>query len=56
MDFWASLEHKIHYQYHREIPPRLARDLLAAAEVAGQLDEQMEQLHGEVTADERSAG
>ena len=26
MDAWASLEHKIHYQSHRAIPPRLARD------------------------------
>ena len=53
MDFWASLEHKIHYKYHREIPPRLARELLSAAEIAGRLDQQMERLHGEVTQPER---
>ncbi len=51
MDFWASLEHKIHYRYHREVPTRLAAELLAAAEIAGQLDEKMEHLHAEVTAD-----
>ncbi len=55
MDFWASLEHKIHYQYHREIPRRLAGELLSAAEIAGQLDEHMEHLHHQVTADARSS-
>ena len=48
MDFWASLEHKIHYKYHREVPPALMKELVAAADVAGKLDEQMERLHHEV--------
>ena len=56
MDFWASLEHKIHYQYHREVPPALSRELLSAAEIAARLDEKMEHLHGEVVADERRTG
>ncbi len=55
MDFWASLEHKIHYRYHRDIPPRLARDLAAAAQVAERLDARMELLHAEVLDDDRSA-
>ena len=56
MDFWASLEHKIHYKYHRDIPPRLARHLLEAADIAGRLDQQMEHLHGEVTQHTRATG
>ncbi|NYD56627.1 putative GTP pyrophosphokinase [Nocardioides marinisabuli] len=55
MDFWASLEHKIHYRYHRAVPPRLAGDLLDAAEMAGRLDEHMERLHAEVLAREGDA-
>ena len=56
MDFWASLEHKIQYQYHRDVPPRLARDLRAAADVAQRLDEHMEQLHNDVVADRPDQG
>ena len=56
MDFWASLEHKIHYKYHRAIPPLLSHDLLEAAEIAGRLDERMERLHGEFAESERSTG
>lgn len=55
MDFWASLEHKIHYRYHRAVPPRLAGDLREAAEMAGRLDEHMERLHAEVLAREGDA-
>ncbi|WP_235343446.1 GTP pyrophosphokinase [Brevibacterium sp. UCMA 11754] len=48
MDFWASLEHKIHYKFAGEVPDRLVEELTRAAEVAGQLDRKMEQLHTEV--------
>ncbi|WP_067446744.1 GTP pyrophosphokinase [Nocardia alba] len=48
MDFWASLEHKIYYKYRGEVPPNLRTDLAQAAEVATQLDEQMEALHRQV--------
>ncbi|WP_231445579.1 GTP pyrophosphokinase [Brevibacterium zhoupengii] len=48
MDFWASLEHKIHYKFEGEVPDRLVEELTQAAEVAGQLDRKMEQLHAEV--------
>ncbi|MFC4128393.1 GTP pyrophosphokinase [Nocardia rhizosphaerae] len=48
MDFWASLEHKIYYKYRGEVPPNLRSDLAQAAEVATQLDEQMEALHRQV--------
>lgn len=48
MDFWASLEHKIHYKFSGEVPERLVEELTQTAEVADQLDRRMEQLHTEV--------
>lgn len=48
MDFWASLEHKIHYKYDGEVPEHLAASLSEAADVAAQLDRRMEELHSEV--------
>lgn len=48
MDFWASLEHKIHYKFSGAVPNRLVEELTQAAEVANQLDRKMEQLHAEV--------
>jgi putative GTP pyrophosphokinase len=45
MDFWASLEHKIHYKYHREVPQRLRDELVGVAAATERLDQQMEQLH-----------
>ncbi len=48
MDFWASLEHKIYYKFQGEVPQHLFDELSAAAEIAGELDRRMEQLHTEV--------
>ena len=45
MDFWASLEHKIHYKYHRDVPQSLRDELVAVATATERLDQQMEQLH-----------
>lgn len=50
MDFWASLEHKIYYQYDRRVPSRLVDELKQAADAAATLDDQMERLHREVTS------
>ena len=47
MDFWASLEHKIHYKFQGQVPARLVDDLTAAADAASELDERMERLHHE---------
>ncbi|MBC7630757.1 MAG: GTP pyrophosphokinase family protein [Flavobacterium sp.] len=52
MDFWASLEHKIHYKYQQDVPQSLLDGLRDAAETAGELDATMERLHTEV----KSAG
>lgn len=48
MDFWASLEHKIHYKYDGAVPADLVARLTAAARTARELDESMEQLHAAV--------
>lgn len=48
MDFWASLEHKIHYKYHGEVPAQLLAELRDAADTASALDARMERLHREV--------
>ena len=48
MDFWASLEHKIHYKYREDVPQSLLDGLKDAAETAGELDATMERLHTEV--------
>ena len=48
MDFWASLEHKIHYKFSGDVPERLVEELTRAAAAAGDLDRTMEQLHAEV--------
>jgi putative GTP pyrophosphokinase len=47
MDFWASLEHKIHYKFDGRVPSHLVQRLTDAAEIAGELDLQMERLHRE---------
>ena len=48
MDFWASLEHKIHYKYDPAVPDPLREELAAAAEDAARLDRRMERLHREI--------
>ena len=50
MDFWASLEHKIFYKYDGAVPPALVGELKQAADVANQLDVDMERLHDQVTS------
>jgi putative GTP pyrophosphokinase len=51
MDFWASLEHKIHYKYDGNVPPELVGELRDAADTAEALDAKMESLHRELHGD-----
>lgn len=53
MDFWASIEHQIHYKYDGQVPAHLRDDLHAVAESAAQLDRRMGRLRGEVRSLER---
>lgn len=50
MDFWASLEHKIYYKYHGDVPAQITDDLREAAIVANLLDERMQDLRKQVHA------
>jgi putative GTP pyrophosphokinase len=50
MDFWAALEHKIHYKYDGDVPADITEELTRAAHMAGNLDSTMqaldERVHG----------
>lgn len=48
MDFWASLEHKIHYKFAGDAPQAILDQLRQAATTAADLDVQMEELHRKV--------
>ena len=48
MDFWASLEHKIHYKFEGETPAGFKRELKECADIAAFLDRKMEALRDEV--------
>lgn len=45
MDFWASLEHRIHYKYRGEVPGEVRERLTAAALASRTLDAEMEELN-----------
>ncbi len=48
MDFWASMEHKLHYKYPSDMPAELAREIDDAARVAADLDERMDRLREKI--------
>ncbi|MFW6368312.1 MAG: GTP pyrophosphokinase [Spirochaetota bacterium] len=48
MDFWASLEHKIHYKYDHDVPEQLLEELRSVAEDVDRLDRRMEHIHGQM--------
>lgn len=48
MDFWASLEHKIHYKFEGNAPEHIKRELHECAEMVSDLDAKMLSLNEEV--------
>ncbi len=48
MDFWASLEHKIHYKFEGEAPENIERELMECARMVSELDAKMLSLNEEV--------
>ena len=48
MDFWASLEHKIHYKDDSDVPRHLTDALKLAADMSSALDASMERIHDEI--------
>ena len=48
MDFWASLEHKIHYKFEGNVPDHIRDALVECAEIVADLDAKMLSLNEEV--------
>lgn len=48
MDFWASLEHKIHYKFEGNVPVHIKEELVACASMVSDLDVRMKSLNEEV--------
>ncbi|MDR2545979.1 MAG: GTP pyrophosphokinase family protein [Lachnospiraceae bacterium] len=50
MDFWASLEHKIHYKFEGNAPLHIEMELTECAMMVSELDEKMLSLNNEILA------
>ena len=48
MDFWASLEHKIHYKLETNVPEYIRKQLVDCASMVSELDAKMLRLNEEV--------
>ena len=48
MDFWASLEHKIHYKLEGVAPEHIKGELIECARMVADLDERMRSLNEEI--------
>lgn len=47
-DFWATLEHKMHYKFEGDGPEYITKELRACAKYVADLDERMEELNNEI--------
>lgn len=54
MDFWASLEHKIHYKFEGNAPNYIRNELIECAKMVSELDAKMLYLNEEVINIEES--
>ncbi len=50
MDFWASLEHKIHYKFEGGAPESIKEELVECARMVSDLDARMRSLNEEILA------
>lgn len=48
MDFWASLEHKIHYKFEGDAPEHIKKELVECADMVSALDDKMLSLNDEI--------
>lgn len=48
MDFWASLEHKIHYKFEGNAPEHIKEQLVECSRIVSDLDERMRHLNEEI--------
>ena len=59
MDFWASLEHKIHYKFEGDAPEHIRNELVECARMVSDLDARMLSLNEEIltlSTDENNNG
>ncbi len=47
-DFWATLEHKMHYKFEGDGPDYISQELRACAKYVAELDMRMEELNNEI--------
>ena len=52
MDFWASLEHKIHYKFEGDAPESIKNELVECARMVSDLDARMLSLNEEILANQ----
>ena len=50
MEFWASLEHKIHYKFEGDAPEHIKTELIECAKLVSDLDARMLSLNEEILA------
>ncbi len=50
MDFWASLEHKMHYKFEGDAPQHIKTELIECAHMVSDLDARMLSLNEEILA------
>ena len=50
MDFWASLEHKMHYKFEGDAPEHIKKELVECAKLVSDLDVRMLTLNEEILA------
>ena len=48
MDFWASLEHKIHYKFEGDVPENIKNELVECARMVSDLDAKMYSLNQDI--------
>lgn len=48
MDFWASLEHKIHYKFEGNVPEHIKKELIECASMVSELDDRMLSLNEQI--------
>jgi putative GTP pyrophosphokinase len=53
MNFWATIEHSLHYKYKENIPETIRERLRKAAEASYHLDEEMSQIRNEIKEAQR---
>jgi putative GTP pyrophosphokinase len=53
MNFWATIEHSLRYKYNGRIPERLQTRLISSSEAAARLDNEMNEIHGEILEAQR---